>query len=210
MNMENAFKNKKLQIFHESDTQLDMPIIHKSFECGYCGRFVVGNELIDAAFSLPYSYAMTGKTIGLFTCPSCQKPTFIDEVFNNIQVPLPKKDNEFNNIPSKLNRVYQEVLDAYSVEAFTATTLLCRKLLMSMAVDLGAKENQTFAEYIKFLDDGYIPRNYHKWVDRVIKINSQATHNLDINSKEEADMNLLFCKVVLLWDYEMPNRFKTK
>lgn len=187
-----------------------------SFQCGYCGKSVISDEGMEATIAEPYEYSSlaryinksmdNGKVIGVFICPNCNKPTFIDEIINTTQFPLPRRENKLHHIPSEVNKVYQEALDSYSAGAFTGTTLLCRKLLMNIAVNLGAKENQNFAEYVKFLDDeGYITKTSHDWVDIIRKIGNKATHNLDVSTKEEAENVLTFCEMLLKTNYEYPN-----
>lgn len=199
----------------------------KTFQCGYCGNSVdtgIGktanpnpiyeNETYaDEKFGpevarkyWAFSDSMKSKVIGVFICPHCNKPTFIDEIIYKTQFPLPKKENNFHHIPSEIHKVYQEAIDSYSAGAFTGTTLLCRKLLMSIAVNLGAKENQNFAEYVKFLDDGgYITKTSRNWVDLIRTIGNKATHDLDVSTQEEAEKVLTVCEMILKINYEYPS-----
>lgn len=218
MNNEDMFK--KFVVWNGMQTE------RKTFQCGYCGRSVdtgigktvdpnpiyenetyaeekFGPEVASKYWA--FSDSMKSKVIGVFICPHCNKPTFIDEIINKTQFPLPKKENNLHHIPSEVNKVYQEAIDSYSAGAFTGTTLLCRKLLMNIAVNLGAKENQNFAEYVKFLDDeGYITKTSRNWVDMIRTIGNKATHNLDVNTKEEAEKDLIFCEMILKTNYEYP------
>lgn len=203
----------------------DMYARNKNFQCGYCGKSVCTETGRDASIHLKYAnnewiisnrerindLISQGNTIGVYICPNCQKPTFIDEIIYDTQIPLPKRDTNLKNIPLEISKVYQEALDAYSAGAFTGTTLLCRKLLMNIAVDLGAKENQTFAEYVNFLDkQHYISPRSHNWVDEIRKIGNKATHNLDLNTKKEADKDLTFCEMILKTNYDYPNEINNK
>lgn len=187
-----------------------------SFQCGYCGKAVFSDKGMEATMAKQYDYNSstksvqdsmdTGKVIGVFICPNCNKPTFKDEIILETQFPLPKKENNLHHIPSDVNKVYQEALDSYSVRAFTGTTLLCRKLLMSIAVGLGADEDQNFAAYVEFLDDkGYITKTSHDWVDTIRKNGNKATHNLDVSTQKEAENVLTFCEMLLKTNYEYPS-----
>lgn len=125
--------------------------------------------------------------------------------------PSPKRYNNLHHIPLDVNKVYQEAIDSYSAGAFTGTTLLCRKLLMNIAVNLGATENQTFADYVKFLGkEGYITKTSHDWVDEIRKNGNKATHDLDVSTQEEAEKVLTFCEMILKTNYEFPSEIPNK
>lgn len=193
------------------DWVLKDSIKEKNFQCGYCGRLVNSSKGIAAIINNgPFNRPMSD-LIGVYICPNCKRPTFIDSYLDKTQVPLPKRNTNLQNIPLEVMKVYKEALDAYSIGAFTGTTLLCRKLLMHIAVDLGAKENESFAVYVKFFDEQHFisPRS-HGWVDEIRKIGNKANHKLDMNTKEEAEKDLIFCEMILKSNYEYPNEISNK
>jgi len=213
----------KRDIFKQLIDWPDMKPISKDFQCGYCGKSAVSGKGLQASIS-KYSIELLlqedeyhirsdqenrklrKKNIGVYICPNCNKPTFIDEIIYKTQFPLPKRENNLHHIPSEINTVYQEAIDSYSAGAFTGTTLLCRKLLMNIAVNLGAKENQNFAEYVQYLDDeGYITKTSRNWVDMIRTIGNKATHDLDVSTQEEAEKVLTFCEMILKTNYEYPS-----
>ena len=215
----------KRDIFKQLVDWPDMKPITKDFQCGYCGKSAAGGKGVQASV-FKYSiesllqndeYKIISPSearrppIGVYICPDCHKPTFIDEIIYKTQFPLPKRVNDFHHIPSEVNKVYQEAIDSYSAGAFTGTTLLCRKLLMNIAVNLGAKENQNFAEYVQYLhDDGRIADKSHDWVDMIRTIGNKATHDLDVSTQEEAENVLTFCEMLLNTNYEYPSKVFNK
>ena len=212
MDNEDFFKEDSTDFFKETvEWVLKDSIQEKNFQCGYCGRLVNSSKGIAAIINNGPFNSSISNFIGVYICPNCNRPTFIDNYFNQTQVPLPKRDNNLKNIPLEISKVYQEALNAYSVRAFTGTTLLCRKLLMHIAVDLGAKENESFSEYVKFLDEQhYVSPRSHNWVDEIRKIGNKANHKLDMNTKEEAEKDLIFCEMILKSNYEYPNEISNK
>lgn len=55
-----------------------------------------------------------------------------------------------------------------SVSAYTAVSLLCRKLLMHVAVDKGAEENLQFVKYVDYLQEkNWVSPAYKDWVDLI-------------------------------------------
>ena len=214
MNNEDYFEDRvdNRDLFKDKvDWVLKDSIQEKNFQCGYCGKSVNSSKGITTIIHNDAFIEQHKDIVGVYICPNCNRPTFIDNVFSQTQVPLPKIDNNLQNIPLEVMKVYQEALDAYSAEAFTGTTLLCRKLLMHIAVNLGAKEGENFAYYVKFFDEQHFisPRS-HGWVDEIRKIGNKANHELDVNTKEEAEKDLIFCEMILKSNYEYPNEISNK
>ena len=211
MDNEDFLKGDSNDLFKDTvEWILKDSIQERNFQCGYCGRLVNSSKGIAAIINNGPNRSISN-LLGVYICPNCKRPTFIDRIFDVTQVPLPKRNTNLQNIPLEVMKVYQEALDAYSVGAFTGTTLLCRKLLMHIAVDLGAKENESFAEYVKFFDEQHFisPRS-HGWVDEIRKIGNKANHKLDMNTKEEAEKDLIFCEMILKSNYEYPNEISNE
>jgi hypothetical protein len=93
-----------------------------------------------------------------------------------------------------------------SSEAYTPAVLACRKILMNVAVSLGAKAGDTFASYVQFLaHQGYIPPNGRHWVDHIRKKSNEANHEITLMSKDEAEKLITFVEMMLKFIYELPN-----
>jgi hypothetical protein len=72
--------------------------------------------------------------------------------------PGPRPGSNLRGLPEDVARAYGEARDAASVNAWTATEMMCRKILMHVAVDKGAKPGEIFAHYIGHLAaEGYAP-----------------------------------------------------
>jgi hypothetical protein len=107
-------------------------------------------------------------------------------------------------LPSDVAAGYEEARRTISVGAYTSCELICRKLLMHVAVDKGAKEGKTFASYIDHLvAEGFVTPPMKDWV-RLIKDNgNEATHLLLAPSRERAEGTLMFTAELLRLTYEM-------
>jgi len=69
--------------------------------------------------------------------------------------------------------------------AFTATVLCCRKLLMHIGVEKGAEKGKNFIEYVEFLSSkNYIPPDGKEWVDHIRKKGNEANHEIVIMGAE--------------------------
>jgi hypothetical protein len=178
-----------------------------SYVCNYCGKAVVSSfGLAMHHFS---SGVWSGQTngMGVFICPNCGLPTFLGKEDNNMMVQIPGAafGNDVSNVPDDVAEIYDEAREAYSVGSYTGVILLCRTLLDHLAVSFGAKENQSFQEYVDFLfEHNYITINSKKWVDAIRKFGNKATHRLVINTRDDAELIITFCEMLLKSNFEYP------
>jgi transcription elongation factor Elf1 len=171
----------------------------KRYTCGYCGNNLVSN------------IGYYGENFGnIFICHFCNKPTFFDA--NKNQVPGSFYGGLIKEI-SNLNvqDLYSEARSCMSCNAYTAATLCCRKLLMNIAVSKGAGEGEKFIYYVEYLSDkNYVPPDAKDWVDHIRKKGNEATHEIQIIKKEDAEELMDFVQVLLKIIYEFPATIKKK
>ena len=72
----------------------------------------------------------------IYICPNCNKATFHCE---EGMTPAPLPDAAVLGLPADVRRMYQEARQAAGARAFTASAMVCRTILMHVAVDKGAK-----------------------------------------------------------------------
>lgn len=178
-------------------------MVDLNYTCGYCGAYVAsdkGMPLID--INLRGRETIT-KGEGVYICTNCHMPTFI---YKGIQVPGNRYGSPVKGVPDNVNKVYEEARSCYAANAYTGTVLLCRKLLMHVAVDLGADENLRFIEYVNYLDDHhFVSVKSHDWIDQIRRYGNDATHEIHVNSQKDAQMILKFCEMLLKMNYEYPS-----
>lgn len=177
-----------------------------SYTCGLCSC-VVGN---DRGFYTTIDISKSHHLDKIYVCPKCGKPTFFDK--DGTQYPGVKYGSHVNSInKEEVESLYNEARSCFSINSFTSVALCCRKLLMNIAVDLGADENKQFAYYVKWLDENnYILPNAKGWVDQIRKIGNEATHEIHIISKEDAEKSLKFIEMILKLVYEFPAMVEEK
>lgn len=177
-------------------------VMSASFTCGYCGMHITSDRGMSLNTVYTPSNNRNDKAQGIYICTNCHMPTFI---YNDTQVPGVNFGNSVNNIPEKVSKVYDEARKSFSVQAYTAVVLLCRKLLMHVSVDLGAKENIRFIEYVDYLKENhYVPKNSEGWIDAIRKFGNKSTHDIIINTKEDAEKMIKFSEMLLKMNYEYP------
>lgn len=178
---------------------------NRSYTCGFCG-----NKVAPHTGYLAERLSGTGKKSKAFImiCPNCAKPTFIDELGH--QTPSIRLGKEVEGIDNvEVEALYNQARDCTSVGAYTAATLLCRKVLMNLAVQHDAEEGISFSKYIEYLDSkGYVPPNGKAWVDRIRTKGNEATHEIRLIGQSEANQILKFTEMLLRFAYEFPSMLK--
>lgn len=181
----------------------DNSVVATSYICGYCSNLVTSER--GMALELPAKVDgefYETEEAGVYICPHCHFPTFI---LLGDQIPGNRVGTSVKSVSKDVNDVYEEARSCYAANAYTGTVLLCRKLLMHVAVDLGADDNLKFIEYVNYLNDKhFVSVKSHNWVDQIRKYGNEATHKLEVNSQQDAQMILKFCEMLLKMNYEYP------
>ena len=177
-------------------------IPNKSFDCGYCGKKVAS----DRGYKIGENHQGTGHHRGgIYLCPNCNGPNFND--LQNNWYPGHPFGRNVENVPTVLNELYEEARRCHKENCFTASVLLCRKMLMNIAVEQGAKPNLQFIKYVSHLsDNGFIPPSGKKWVDHIRKKGNEATHEINPMSEVDSKDLISFTEMMLVFLYEFPSR----
>lgn len=168
----------------------------RHYICGHC------NTRISGAVVSIYQPNHPNRA-ELLVCPHCfQSSVYIqrtDRFYPGVSFGF-----SLQGLPENVRTAYEEARRCMSVNAFTATELICRKILMHVAVDKGASEGQPFASYLDYLEkQGYITSPIRTWVNQIRENGNEATHELIEPSKERAEMTLMFTSQLLRLIYEM-------
>jgi hypothetical protein len=115
--------------------------------------------------------------------------------------------NEVQNLPVEIQLIWSEIRNSTSRSAFMSAVILGRKLLMHIAVDAGAQPGLPFVSYVDYLETNhYVPPNSNKWVDKIRSHGNEATHEIVIKKKEDAEEIMVFLEMLLKFIYEFPAR----
>jgi hypothetical protein len=176
----------------------------RNFICGNCNNPLASEKGWFAQDS-------NGKTAAhIYICHHCNKPTYFDK--SGVQIPGVTYGNPVHDIQDKsVESLYEEARNCTATNAFTAAVLCCRKLLMNTAVSKGAQEGKNFIEYVEYLsNNGYVPPDGKDWVDHIRKKGNEATHEIAIMKKEDAEELLSFVEMLLKFIFEFPAKIKRK
>jgi Domain of unknown function (DUF4145) len=178
-------------------------ISSRSYVCGYCGN--------DIASNIGFlGFNRVGHPVNIYICHKCDSPTFFDAYVN--QFPSPAYGDVVKGITdANVQTIYEEARHCLSVNAFTASVLCCRKLLMNIAVSKGATQGLKFIEYVEFLSNkGFVPPDGKEWVDHIRTKGNEATHEINIMTKEDSIELLSFSEMLLKFIFEFPIKMKIK
>jgi hypothetical protein len=184
-----------------SDVQQLTP---KHYTCGHCG------EQLSSEKGYTFN-SQRGQAIGgIYICHHCGKPTYFDP--DSTQVPGSLYGSDITGIDDQaVSDLYNEARRCVSVNAFTATVLSCRKLLMHIAVANGAQENLAFIKYVEYLSDNhYVPPGAKSWVDHIRAKGNEANHDIVIMHADDAKDLIDFIAMLLTNIYEFPARIRKR
>ncbi|MFA6599185.1 MAG: DUF4145 domain-containing protein [Ignavibacteriaceae bacterium] len=176
----------------------------KEIICGFCNAHIQSEKGYNGVHN------PTGRPVQLYYCHKCGRLNYFDE--KGTQYPGPSMGEEVLDVTDEtVKDLYSEARKCCSTNSYTASVLCSRKLLMNIAVSKGAKEGLSFAEYVKFLaEKGYVPPGGEDWVDHIRKKGNEATHEIIIMGKGDAEELIIFLEMLLKFIYEFPNRIKRK
>lgn len=111
---------------------------------------------------------------------------------------------DVDGLPDNIAQVYHEARKAVSVQMYTSCEMLCRKILVNVAVDKGAKKKDTWnhKKCIKYLvKKGYIT-GFTGVANYIRLTGDQSTHKIGSPSRERARQTVKFTASVLKHVYD--------
>ncbi|WP_424945919.1 DUF4145 domain-containing protein [Candidatus Spongiihabitans sp.] len=170
----------------------------ETYTCGYCGTKVSGAVVAYYDWKGPAQNHYSNKWL---LCTSCTRPS---AKFNSIVSPGLPFGPSIQGLPDEVGASYNEARRCMEVNAYTAAELICRKILMHVAADKGAKEKGSFDSYLTYLaEKGYVTPPMKGWVDLIRQHGNKSTHKLDSPEEERAQSTVMFTAELLRLVYEM-------
>lgn len=167
----------------------------RTYTCGYCGNVVASSLGFSSANNADYR---------VYICPHCDKPSYFTA---QEQMPGVAPGAEVTGLPAEVASLYREARNSVAASAHTGAVLICRKLLMNIAVAEGAPVGQSFLQYVEHLATaGYVPPKGKGWVDHIRKKGNEATHEIVLMARPDAQDLVTFTEMLLKFIYEFPTR----
>lgn len=163
-----------------------------SITCGTCGQGVAAEIVVN-----------TGSTLFLL-CPACQEGSV--RVSTGAIWPPSLVGSSIANLPEDVAQAWREARTTHAVAAYTSSEIMCRKILMHLAVSVAqSKEGDTFKAYIEQLDKaGYISAGLRPSVEKIKNRGNGANHALPASTEAESVVTLKITEHLLRGIYEIP------
>lgn len=188
---------------HAQTNQRGITPKHVSFTCGKCGQATNGRVVADL------KREDDGATVSwcVCTCPK-EEPTILIERGGQIvaQYPDAQEFQPDEKWPPELTQLYEEASKAFAAGAYTACTMVSRKLLMVCACQEGATDGKNFTEYVTHITDTVLTFPKAKdAIDKIRTIGNEANHTIRFVTREDAKRALSIVTYMLNAIYALPN-----
>lgn len=164
----------------------------KSFICWNCSNPLAAQEGFVTRYGDP----------SIYICHHCNAPNVFDYLKKPIMQPL--FGRTILNLPTEVETTYNEARGCFSIGAYTASVMMCRKLLMNIAVENNAEEGKNFSYYVDFLNSaGVIPIKSQHLANKIRTLGNLANHKIEQRTEEEANNLLTYIQLLLQCNYEI-------
>ena len=138
--------------------------------------------------------------IALIECHTCH----IKSVICNEYYYAPTHIDNEDEYPENIVDNYKEMMMNLNTNSYTSCAMMCRRILMLIAIDLGATKNKKFEYYVKYLENrGYVTPQMKRWVDNIRKIGNDANHNYESVLERHAMFSPMFIVALITKIYAM-------
>jgi len=177
-----------------------------SIDCASCGRFVAADivcGLEPRASNEDALYLSDNNTYWL-RCPVCAEGSV--KVKHGGVFPVASPARPIRGIPDDVAAAWEEAGLSIAAGAYTGSEMLCRKILMHVAVErANSKSGKNFTEYVDDLESaGLLTTGLKPVVDLVRRRGNTANHDLASTKPEEAAQTMRITEHLLRGIYELP------
>jgi len=181
---------------------------HRSYLCGACGQTTTGRVVCSLLRDCD-------KATVLWCLCACEKnePTIVTEKdsVSLSQFPLAREFVASQEWPQELADLFDEGARAYAGSAFTATSMVCRKVLMACACHEQQKsgtapeEGKPFKYYVDYIAEKVLTYPSAKTaIDAIREIGNDANHHLQFVAQADAKRSLKIVQRLLDAIYALP------
>lgn len=157
------------------------------YTCGYCGHSVHARILAKTYAPFMTTMGMTDQLADVICLCECGRITTIHkDVISDIQVPEPKPYKSDKKWDAGVAALFDEAADCFTRNAYTATAMLCRRILMVLACNKKAEPGLRFVQYVDYLaEEVFKDERAHETLTDIKDIGNEANHELEDVSRDE-------------------------
>lgn len=183
--------------------ELDPPV---PYNCPYCGSIVTSDRGIECRDALDANRRVAAALI--CSHPKCQAVTYVDP--KGVLHPSPRAGKDFFHLPDDIERLWNECRIAAGSGAYLAFSMCARTMLMYVALEHGAKENDKFEKCVEVLDEArLLPAVVgREWLTSVRRMSNAAAHDVVVISRRQAREAFRVLESLLDQAYEIPGEMR--
>jgi hypothetical protein len=146
---------------------------------------------------------------GFLLCPICGEGSV--KLKSGAVYPVAPAGGTVKHLPKDVEQAWREARTSFAVAAYTASEIMCRKILMHVAVDAaGSKTGKRFVDYVDDLENAhYLSPGTKPVIDLVRDRGNAANHDLPASTEPEALQTLTITEHLLRSVYELPGLVTT-
>lgn len=187
-------------------------------ECFNCRQYVDAQE--TGAYERYFNGREPSRRYTLLGCPTCQTPVVVQQTnIGNMaegdkwdipSVVYPEGDTRINpNAPDAIRRAFEEACRCYRSNAYTASTIMCRKTLEGVCEVHEVRERNLSLSLKAMKERSIIDDHLFDWSDALRTIGNEAAHGVGATiSQADAKDTIEFTNAILDYLFSYRERFE--
>jgi hypothetical protein len=182
-------------------------------ECTNCNAIVDG-EVIDYYTDVDDESGMAGR-YSFLKCPRCSRPFLMLQVDDGPGLDEPRRLYPATDmvvsvaIPNSLRLAFDESRACFRTKAYTATAIMCRKILEGIADENKITARNLASALKEMKDKGIIENRLYEWADALRISGNEAAHGVNSQiSLQDAKDILEFTHALLEYVYTFQEKFE--
>lgn len=151
----------------------------------------------------------------LASCSKCHKPMLLGreeygpDVWSDPWRMYPVERTMLGTaVPETIRIAYREAIICFNARAYTASAIMCRKVLEATATHLGIEDQNLFRALQRLKDDGQIDAQLHEWASELRTMGNKAAHGVDLQvSRPDAEDTITFTEAIVDYLFVYRQRF---
>ena len=185
-----------------------------SIRCPHCGNNELG--IVHGSYHYSFPEADVFYEVEFCECQHCQGTLVLkrdydpyDEEYASREILYPEAVRTFGGkIPKSVKLSFEEAERCLDAQAFSASTLMCRRCLEAIAHDKGAKGRTLKAKLDSLKDAGILSSDLVEWSAMLRELGNEAAHKVDgLTSPVDARDVMDFTHALVEFVYSYRQRF---